>query len=80
MHATVKLAASLYLLPRLLRVLVGRGRQLEPPLTGGSVSRVYFQKAVESFVSLIEIVLREIGSREVEICRPYKMARFGSLL
>jgi hypothetical protein len=55
-----------------LRVLVGRGPQLEPPLTGGIVSRVYFQKAVENFVSVIEIVQYEIGSREVEVSRPIK--------
>jgi hypothetical protein len=53
-------------------VLVGRGRQLEPPLTGGIVSRVYFQKAVENFVSVIEILHHEIGAREVEVSRPIK--------
>jgi hypothetical protein len=42
---------------------VGRGRQLEPSLTGGIVSGVYFQKAVESLVRAIEILQHEIGSR-----------------
>src|ERR1700683_1754525 len=55
-----------------LRVLVGRGSQPEPPLTGGIVSRVYFQKAIENFVSVIEIVQHEIGSREVEGSRPIR--------
>jgi hypothetical protein len=55
-----------------LRVLVGRGYQLEPRLTGGIVSRVYFQKAVENFVSVIEILQHDIGSRKVEVSRGIK--------
>jgi hypothetical protein len=57
---------------RLLRVLVGRGPQLEPRLTGGIVSRVYFQKVAENFVSVIEILQHEIGSRKVEVSRRIK--------
>jgi hypothetical protein len=52
-----------------LRVLVGREPQLEPRLTGRIVSRVYFQKAVENFASVLDIVRHEIGSRKVEVSR-----------
>src|SRR5580765_1071271 len=70
--AVIFTVARLRFSTRTLRVLVASGPQLEPCLTGRIVSRVYFQKAAENFVSVVEIVQHEIGSREIEVSRPIK--------